>query len=57
MNFKINRRDLLRSAALTALLSPIIGATMPAKAAPIAPKRLLVLFTPNGVPSEADGRR
>jgi hypothetical protein len=49
MNFKISRRDLLKSAALTALLSPIISSTMPVRAAPVAPKRLLVLFTPNGL--------
>jgi hypothetical protein len=45
---KIDRRDVLRSAALTFLLAPVMRATM-AKAAPSNAQRLLVLFTPNGL--------
>lgn len=47
-NFKLRRRHLLQSAAATAFLWPVIRATM-AKAAPTPAKRLVVLFTPNGL--------
>lgn len=47
-NFKLRRRHLLQSAVASAFLWPIIRATM-AGAAPTPAKRLVVLFTPNGL--------
>lgn len=45
---KIDRRGLLRNAALAAFLGPVVRSTM-ARGAPAQPKRLLVVFWPNGL--------
>ena len=47
MKHKIHRRDLLRSAALAALILPIARSTMARAAEPKA-RRFVTLFTPNG---------
>lgn len=46
---KLDRRALLKSASLSLLLAPVVRSTMAWGADPVAPRRFITLFTPNGL--------
>jgi hypothetical protein len=45
---KLSRRDLLKNAALFAALSPVIGQPSRTAAIPARPRRVVIVFSPNG---------